>query len=278
VPLYVRVAESVDCGKFTRRKIVFRSEGQDWVPAFVLVPNGLKSKAPAMLCLHQTTAIGKKEPVGLGGSENLHYAQELAERGYVALAPDYPNFGDYQVDVYAMGYASATMKGIWNHIRAVDLLQSLPEVDRDKIGVIGHSLGGHNALFAAAFDPRIKTVITSCGFNSFFAYAGGDLDGWSHGSYMPRIGILYGKAPKEMPFDFTEVLACVAPRATFISAPMQDSNFPVTGVMDCVAAAKPVYKLLGAAEQLVVQYPAGGHDFPADVREKAYQWLDRVLK
>ena len=278
VPLDARVGESVDCGKFTRRKIVFRSEGQDWVPAFVLVPHGLKSKAPAMLCLHQTTAIGKKEPVGLGGSENLHYTQELAERGYVALAPDYPNFGDYPVDVYAMGYASATMKGIWNHMRAVDLLQSLPEVDRDKIGVIGHSLGGHNALFAAAFDPRIKAVITSCGFNSFFAYAGGDLDRWSHGSYMPRIGILYRKDPKAMPFDFTEVLACVAPRAIFISAPMQDSNFPVTGVMDCVAAAKPVYKLLGAAEQLVVQYPAGGHDFPADVREKAYQWLDRVLK
>jgi len=278
VPLDVRVAESVDCGKFTRRKIAFRAESQDWVPAFVLVPHGLKGKAPAMLCLHQTTAIGKAEPAGLGGSENLHYAQELAERGYVALVPDYPNFGDYPLDVYAMGYASATMKGIWNHMRAVDLLQSLPEVDANKIGVIGHSLGGHNALFVAAFDSRIKAVITSCGFNSFFAYADGNLAGWSHRGYMPRIATLYGNDPKQMPFDFTEVLACVAPRPLFISAPMQDSNFPVTGVMDCVAAAKPVYALLGAKDRFVVQYPACGHDFPVEVREKAYQWLDRALK
>ncbi len=170
------------------------------------------------------------------------------------------------------------MKGIWNHLRAVDVLQSLPEVDPKRIGVIGHSLGGHNALFAAVFDPRIKAVVTSCGFNSFFAYAGGNLAGWSHAGYMPRIASVYGKDPKQMPFDFTEILAAVAPRPIFISAPMKDSNFPVTGVMDCVAAAKPVYGLFGAEDRLVVRYPPGGHDFPAQTREEAYRWLDGVLK
>ena len=67
-------------------------------------------------------------------------------------------------------YESGTMKGIWNHIRAVDLLESLPEVDPDRIGVIGHSLGGHNALFVAAFDQRIRAVVSSCGFNAFEDY------------------------------------------------------------------------------------------------------------
>jgi dienelactone hydrolase len=244
----------------------------------LLVPDHLKAKAPAMLCLHQTTSLGKAEPAGLGGSHNLHYAQELAERGYVALAPDYPNFGDYSMNPYAKGYASATMKGICNHMRAVELLASLAEVDPKRIGVLGHSLGGHNALFVAAFDPRIKAVVTSCGFNSFFAYAGGDLTGWSHLGYMPRIATCFDNDPKQMPFDFTEVLAAVAPRAVFISAPMEDSNFPVTGVMDCVAAAKPVYRLLGAADKLMVQYPSGGHDFPPKIRQEAYEWLDRALK
>jgi dienelactone hydrolase len=278
LPLEFRVLRSEPLPKFTRNKITFAAEAGDAVPAYLLVPNGLKGGAAAMLCLHQTTAIGKGEPAGLGGLENLHYAQELAERGYVTIAPDYPNFGEYRLDAYAKGYASATMKGIVNHMRAVDLLQSLPEVDGEKIGVIGHSLGGHNALFVAAFDPRIKAVITSCGFNSFFAYNGGNLAGWSHSGYMPRIATVYANDPKQMPFDFTEVLASIAPRPVFINAPMEDSNFPVSGVMDCIAAARPVYTLPGDAGRLVVRYPAGGHDFPPAVREEAYQWLDRVLK
>ena len=82
-----------------------------------------------MLCLHQTIAIGKDEPAGLGQNRELAYARELAERGYVTLAPDYPNFGEYKINVYDLGYASATMKAIWNNLRAIDLLCSLDEVD-----------------------------------------------------------------------------------------------------------------------------------------------------
>jgi dienelactone hydrolase len=277
-PLDRRVVSEERLTRFTRQRITFLVEAGDRLPAYLLIPNGLKAKAPAMLCLHQTTALGKAEPAGLGGNENLHYARELAERGYVTLAPDYPNYGDYQLDVYARGYASATMKGIWNHRRAIDLLESLPQVARGRIGVIGHSLGGHNALFLAAFDPRIQAVVTSCGFNSFFAYHGGDLTGWSHAGYMPRIATAYGKDAGQMPFDFSEVLAAVAPRAVFINAPLRDSNFAVAGVKDCVLAAQPVYRLLGAADRLAVRSPDCGHDFPLEVRQAAYAWLDHCLK
>ncbi|MCE9531770.1 MAG: acetylxylan esterase, partial [Planctomycetes bacterium] len=233
---------------------------------------------PAMLCLHQTTKIGKGEPAGVGGLPNLHYALELAERGYVTLAPDYPNFGDYQVDAYAKGYASATMKGIWNHMRAVDLLQSLPEVDGTRIGVIGHSLGGHNSLFVAAFDPRLKVVVPSCGFNSFPHYMKGNLTGWSHKGYMPRIASDYARDPAKMPFDFTEILAALAPRAVFINAPISDSNFDVIGVRSCVASALPVYRLLEAAENLEAAYPDAAHDFPPATRLQAYAFIDRHLR
>jgi dienelactone hydrolase len=237
----------------------------------------LKGKVPAMLCLHQTTGIGKGEPAGVGGKKNLQYALELAERGYVTLAPDYPNFGDYKLDVYARGYDSATMKGIWNHMRGVDLLQALPEVDGERIGVIGHSLGGHNSMFVAAFDPRLKVVVPSCGFNSFAKYEKGNLKGWSHKGYMPRIASHYGADAKKMPFDFTEILGAIAPRAVFICAPLKDDNFEVSGVRDCVTAALPVYELLGAKERLVAAYPDAGHDFPPETREQAYQFVDRVL-
>ena len=281
-PLDVQESETADFPRFTRTKISYISEENDRVPAYLLMPKdrpgltGKAGKTAGMLCLHQTTKIGKGEPAGVGGKPDLHYAKELAERGYVALAPDYPNFGDYQFDPYANGYASATMKGIWNHARAVDLLQSLPEVDKDRIGSIGHSLGGHNTLYVGAFDERIRALVTSCGFNSFYKYKGGDLSGWSHKGYMPRIAERYSKDPAQMPFDFTHVLAAQAPRAVFINAPVGDSNFEVSGVRDCVNAAMPIYDdIFGAGEKLVAVYPDAGHEFPPEIREQAYQFLDR---
>ena len=216
--------------------------------------------------------------VGFGPKADRHYAVHLAERGYVTLAPDYLNSGDYAFDPYKHGYASATMKGIWNHMRAVDLLQSLPEVDPERIGVIGHSLGGHNSLFVAAFDPRIKCVVSNCGFCSFPRYYKGNLADWSHDGYMPRIRTVYHLKPEKMPFDFPEVVAALAPRPFLASAPVKDHNFDVNGVKECIAAAKPVYELLGAGDRLAANYPDSAHDFPEDVRKVAYAWLDRWLK
>jgi len=276
-PLDVHVYDEIKLQRYVRKTISFVSEAGDRVPAFLLVPHELKSRTAAVLCLHQTTSIGKQEPAGMG-IKNMAYAAELAERGMVTLAPDYPNFGDYKLDVYERGYVSATMKGIWNHRRAVDLLQSLPDVDPSRIGVIGHSLGGHNSLFVATFDSRIKAVATSCGFNAFPKYLGGNLKGWSHKGYMPRVESEYGKDPKRMPFDFTEVLGAIAPRALFINAPLKDANFEVSGVRDCVAAAVPVYELLGAKEALRAVYPDAAHDFPPDVRKQAYEFFDEALK
>jgi dienelactone hydrolase len=284
--LDLRILEEESVGGIKRQKITFVSEvlaGEpDRVSAYLLLPDGskrTKKKTAAVLCLHQTTRIGKGEPAGLGGKPDLHYALELAQRGYVTLAPDYPNFGDYKFDPYANGYASATMKGIVNHRRAVDLLQSLPEVDPDRIGVIGHSLGGHNALFIAAFDDRVKAIVTSCGFTSFAKYMKGDLTGWSHKGYMPRIAELYAKDPKQMPFDFSDILVSLAPRAVFINAPLRDDNFEVSGVRDCVKAALPVYdKIFRAKKRLVAVYPSSAHEFPLAVRHAAYRFLDGRLK
>ncbi len=276
-PLDVVITEEVRLAAYTRRKLSYVSEAGDRVPAYLLLPHEAQRRAPAALCLHQTTKLGKGEPAGAGGNPNLHYAAELAERGYVTLAPDYPNFGDYQVDAYAMGYASATMKGIWNHIRAVDLLESLRQVDGKRIAAAGHSLGGHNSLFLAVFEPRIRAVVTSCGFNAFAKYKGGDLTGWSHRGYMPRIASDYAKSPERMPFDFPAILAALAPRPVFINAPLRDSNFEVSGVKDCVAAALPAYTRLRAASRLIAVHPDIGHEFPPDIRRQAHAFLDRWL-
>lgn len=263
-----------DDGVVRSRKIRCEAEPGDWVPAWLQMPVRASRPLPGVLCLHQTTRPGKDEPAGFAGQPNLHYARELAARGFVTLSPDYPNFGEYTFDPYARGYASATMKGIVNHMGAAALLRSLPAVDRRRIAACGHSLGGHNALFLAAFDPRIRAVVTSCGFTSFAKYMGGDLKGWSHRGYMPRIESVYGCDPARMPFDFSDVLACIAPRPVFINAPLGDSNFDHSGVDDSVAAVRALYRRSG---DLRVEHPDSAHDFPPAVRLQAWDWLERIL-
>ena len=280
VPLDVQVISTTKEPEFTRKKITFAVEPGDRVPAWLLIPDQAGKPAirkPAALCLHQTIAIGKDEPAGLGQNRELAYARELAERGYVALAPDYPNFGEYKIDVFAMGYASATMKAIWNNLRAIDLLCSLDEVDPARIGVIGHSLGGHNAIFTACFDSRIKAVVSSCGFNAFPSYHHGDIAGWSHKGYMPRLRDNFGLDLKKVPFDFPELIAALAPRAFFTSSPLHDANFEVDGVRACITGAKPVYEMQNAADRLVATYPDCEHSFPKSARLEAYRFLDRFM-
>jgi dienelactone hydrolase len=278
VPLDVQTLEEHQTDAYERRKISFATEPGDRVEAWLFLPNAGQAPRPAMLCLHQTIAIGKDEPAGLGESPTKRYAEELARRGFVTLAPDYPGYGTNRSDPYALGYASASMKSLWNHMRAVDVLASLPEVDAERIGAIGHSLGGHNAIFVALFDDRIKAVATSCGFNAFTHYDGGDVSGWSHKGYMPRLRDVYRLELAKIPFDFPELLGALAPRAVFINAPTGDDNFPVAGVKVCVEAARPVYALLGRPDALWVQYPEAGHDFPDAVRTSIYEGLEAALK
>jgi predicted dienelactone hydrolase len=231
-----------------------------------------------MLCLHQTVPQGKDSPAGLADRPTLHYARELAERGYVTLAPDYPSLGEHEHNFDTDNYISGSMKAIYDNMRAIDLLQSLPEVDGDRIGSIGHSLGGHNSLFTAVFDERIKVVVTSCGFTSAHKYYGGDLHGWSGPRYMPLVATKYNFSPNQIPFDFPEILAAIAPRAIFVVAPLHDSNFEVSGVRDCIDSAAPIFALLGQPDRLQVRYPDCEHDFPDAERRESYEFVDRILK
>lgn len=266
-----------------RIKLTYASEAGDRVPAWLLKPIAPpNTRHPAMLCLHQTINIGKDEPVGLGQQPSKQQALHLVERGYVCLAPDYPSFGEYPYDFQKAFqqklYQSGTMKAIWNNRRAVDLLQSLPDVDPERIGVIGHSLGGHNSLFTAAFEERLKVAVSSCGFNSFHKYYQGNLKGWSSDRYMPRVASVYKNDPKLMPFDFDDVLLAIYPRAVFAMSPLRDGNFEVSGVKDVLAKVEPVYKAGGHADKLKAIYPDAGHEWPEQARREAYEFVDSILK
>jgi hypothetical protein len=189
---------------------------------------------------------------------------------------------DYWPDVKALGWESGTLMGVWINIRGLDLLESLPFVRPGGFGCIGHSLGGHNGVFTAAFDERLRVVVSSCGLDSFRDYYGGDPKNWQPGRgwcqvrYMPRLGE-FGGRPDSLPFDFAEVLAAIAPRRVLLSAPFGDSNFQWRSVDRVSAAANEAFSLPGNGTGITVLHPDGPHRFPPAARLQAYQVLDEVL-
>jgi hypothetical protein len=94
---------------------------------------------------------------------------------------------------------------------------------------------------------------------------------------MPRIKTTY-PTPEQMPWDFHEVVAALAPRPFLAVAPLHDDNFEVSGVREVMEAAAPVYRLFGAEDRLAARYPDCAHDWPPAERDAAYAWLDRSLK
>jgi hypothetical protein len=274
--LDARVVEEVRVGDVVRRKVTYRTEPDDVVSAWLFLPPANGNPLPAVLCLHQTTTHGKDEPAGVAGDPELQYALELAQRGFVTLAPDFPSFGEHEYDFDARhGYASGTMKGIWDNIRSIDMLVALPEVDSERIGCIGHSLGGHMTMFTAVFDSRIKVLVSSCGFSAMHK---DDVPSWTGPRYMPRIASDFDNDADRLPFDFCEVVASFAPRPFLACAATRDDDFDVSGVRDVMDAARPIYELHEAGDRLQAIYPEAGHSFPAETRVAAYEFLETWLR
>lgn len=276
--LDVEIDEETDRGKYLMRKLTYHSEPQGRVPAYLLIPKRAlaSEKVPAVLALHQTNhRLGNKVVVGLGNNADDAYGVALAERGFVVLAPAYPLLADYAPDLKALGYISGTMKAIWDNLRGLDLLTTLPFVRTNAFGAIGHSLGGHNSVYTAVFDQRIQVIVSSCGLDSYRDYMDGNIKGWTSARYMPK---LLDYPLHEVPFDFHEMIGALAPRTCFISAPLGDTNFKWQSVDAVAVAAREVYRLFGAPEKLIVKHPDCAHRFPPEMREEAYRLLEQVLK
>jgi dienelactone hydrolase len=284
--LDMQVEQETDCGSYVRRTITYASEPGSRVPACLLIPKEAlrgKRKFPAILALHPTDLQYGYRVVAEPLRANYRaYGRDLSEHGYVVLAPAYPTMGGYEPDLKALGYQSGTMKAIWDNIRGLDLLESLPFVRRGKFGAIGHSLGGHNAIYTAVFDARIKVVVSSSGFDSFLDYYDGNPANWQPGRgwcqdrYMPKLAAYRGRLA-EIPFDFYELIGALAPRPVFVNAPLRDANFRWQSVDRIIKAAAAVYRLYGVPQNLQVEHPDCEHDFPPQVREAAYRFLDQNL-
>lgn len=296
-----KILSEVQRDGYSELKVQFPSGTGDTIKGFLLVPEGASPALPrpAILALH-STGPGASQTVGLTPKENRSYGMELAQRGYVVLAIDIASAGERVYDGFESYFTvefykefpewSAMGKNIYDHQRGLDYLCSLDFVDSDRLACIGHSLGGYNAFFLQAFDPRIKAAVSSCGFtpmgqtNSPYQIA---RDYW-YVHFNPacrdfiRAGII--------PCDMHEIMALCAPRPLFNYSAKQDAIFnlysPQEGkgyiqwwqtVDKALNQVSRVYQILGAENNFVRVAKDGGHDFPPDVREAAYKWLDRYL-
>ena len=286
----MQISETVTGDRYTRITINFKAAENERVTANLYIPLYTEPdvKLPAILALHGTARdIGKLAIDREFSRPNREYASELAERGYVVIAPDYPGMGELSGhDFDNDRYESGTMKAIFNHMRCVDLLQTMKEVDPERIGVIGHSLGGHNSMFVGVFDTRLKVIVSSCGW-TLMDYYDKSITGignprtlapWAQDVYMPYIRDKYNLDPKKVPFDFDEVIAALAPRAFFSNSPVGDTNFDVEGVKKGMEEVAEVYRFFKSEENLQVRYPDAEHDFPEEVRFEAYEFIDKILK
>ena len=259
-PSEPEIIASAECEHYVRHKVDYTTEPGERVPAYLMIPKAMNGPAPAVLCLHQTVAQGKDEPAGLSGNSDLSYAHHLAERGYVVLVPDHICAGEriqsgsdaYDTAPFYEKHPewSAVGKTIWDARKGVDYLASLDVVDTERIGCIGHSLGGHSTVFAAAFDERIQAAVSSCGLTTFvedpnrLAWA---RDHWY--IYMPTLRpIFLNNEPA--PFDWHEVAALIAPRAFLNTSALNDQCFAKTDALaELGVRVNKVYRLLGAEER-----------------------------
>lgn len=259
------------------------------VPAWLLIPDNLIGSAPAAIAVHGHGS-GMDDLVGIeaDGSErpephgyHQDFALALCRRGMVVLAPELGGFGRRrEPQDQAAGPTSSSCHGlawwgvmlgkpllgsrVWDVLRAIELLQSLPEVDGQRIGIMGGSGGGAVALFAAALSPQLRAVVIS----NYFCTFRDSILALPHCAcnYVP--GLLQDA-------EIYDVAALIAPRPLLIAAGTDDPIFPLPGVLDAYARLSEAYSAQGAADRLDRDVFTGGHQISG---AKAYDWLARTLQ
>lgn len=275
-------------GVYRRQLISYQVEDDERAHAFLGVPLNLQGPAPAIVALHGTYAHGKKRAAGLIENPDKAYLDHLCRKGYVVIAPDHfvaghriPEAGPYDTAAFYRKHPEWTAVGkfTYEHSIAIDVLQSLKEVHSEKIGVLGHSLGGHGSLFLAAYDQRVQAAAGNC--SASFFRQNSKVEAWARDHWYIyfkhiRPGLLDGELP---PIDFHEIMALVAPRAYLDLSGLNDGN-PLTQRQRILMLLKvmDVYELEKAPQNFAFFVHGRGHSVAHESRELMYGWMDTHLK
>src|SRR6266536_5578112 len=275
-PLKAQITGRLERDAYRIEKIIFQSLPGLYVTGNFYVPNGPAKLLPTILylCGHSPHPLGAKV-------EYQDRADWFASHGYPCLVLDTLEFGEvagihhgtHNLNMWhwlSLGYTPAGVE-VWSAIRALDYLETRPEVDKRHIGLTGISGGGAMTWYTAAVDERVAAAAPVCStftFGSQAAHwiASGQCDCiYYHNTYL---------------VDFPVVGALIAPRPRLIISGQKDTIFPPDGYHEVFQRTKRVYDLYaGAASERIREVDDDvGHSDPPLFLHEARQWMQRWLK
>jgi cephalosporin-C deacetylase-like acetyl esterase len=292
-PLPPRTAlKPVITGKLTTphyrvEKLHYQSMPGLYVTANLYLPLKVEKPAPAVLyvCGHGAVI---KDKVSYGNKVTYqHHGAWLAEHGYVCLIVDTLQLGEIQGihhGLYrrgmwwwvSMGYTPAGVE-LWNGMRGLDYLCTRPEVDKERLGVAGRSGGGATSWWVMAADERVKAAVPVAGIADLRAHVSEGSPG------RLRAGVVAGHCDcmymhNTYRWDYTQVIALCAPRATLLGNSDADYIFPMPGYRRMAAKVRKLYGALGVAEKFDLLETKGPHKDTPELRDGEYRWMNRWLK
>ncbi len=293
-----------DRGSYQARKLSLNISADNRIGAYLLVPKGL-GPFPAVVALHDHGAhfsIGKEKvvkPFGVSGARladatdwvNKYYGGQwigdrLAERGYVVLAIDVLFWGDrgrqegIQYEAQQQLAANLLQLGVtwagtnlWDDIRSAEFVQGLPEVDPNRIGCVGLSMGSNRSWHLAAATDIVRAGLAICWMGdtpTLMSEGNNQTTGQSAFSMIhPGIRNL---------LDFPDVACIACPKPMLFYNGTQDTLFPLAGVEACYARLHRVWQAQNADDKLVTKLWTAPHEFNTDMQREAFDWLDKQLK
>ncbi len=275
VPLQPVTLETRQFPGCTREKIVFNTRAGVSALVYVLLPSAARNPLPTMICV-PGHGRGVDDIVGVDdkGQDRINkagyqhdFALQVVEAGMAAVAIEPIAFGARRDAITArkgLGTSACqpaaggamlvgeTMLGwrVWDVMRTVDYIQTRPELDANRVGLMGISGGGTVTLFGAALEPRIKAALVSGYLNTFVDSIGS----LSHciDNYVP--GILNWA-------EMHDIGGLIAPRPLFVESGERDNIFPVKASVESFNRVREIYTVFGAADRVEQEVFPDEHAF-----------------
>lgn len=273
-PIQTHLVETVRDQNYTARLMYLQVEVDWWEKILLMMPaSDIRKPRPVVIVpfYDVDTPAGRNLSghhfLGMGVDS---YAYMAVQKGYIAVAIRW--FGESYGEWYSEAVANLKLrhphcsgfgKWVWDAHRLLDYLYTLPEVDREHIGIIGHSLGGKMALYAAAFEPRITTVVSNeLGIGlSFSNYD----DYWYFGEFIDKV---------DKRTDQHELIGLTAPRPFLL---IGGDKYDTAKSWYYINAARQVYKLYGQPENIGYFNHHKGHMPTPEAAWRAMEWLVHYL-